>query len=589
MVKVKYFNKNKFAIDINSDSRFYEVVTAIKQFTVRNFDKKSKKWIVPIYDFKSTAKLMKKKYGFNITFDGDLPKLKQTYNNKIEWANNQLRIKKHGENLPEFELIKESMDTLKHPLYPFQSVGAYFVYRGKHTLICDMVGLGKTIQSLAVCEKRFNEKQINFTMVICPSTLKKNWESEIFEFTDRSYIVVGGNKAKRKKAYKQSYKYDYLIVNYDVLRNDYEMIQEYIINRSYKMQVVIDEIQYIKNRSAKRSIFTKLISGNALYRIGLSATIIENNVLDLFSSLQAIEINVFGDNSHYFHFMKNFCKVNWFGKVIGYNHPDVIRKRMSPYYIRRFKEDVLDELPDKIENNYWVELSSVQRKFYDDMSKKIVNEIEDMEKAQKIASADILPMITYLRQSVQSSKLVGHKENISTKTDQLIDFLSSIDKKSKVVVFSYFVDMVEILKDVLDEFGYKNIAMHGRPKTRSFVSLDDRVDLIKEWDKDNSYKVLVASDILREGVNILSANYLINFDILFNPAKMEQRVGRIDRIGNKHKVINVINFIAKDTIEDSIFTEILSPKRKMSTDIMDSGETETRLTIKNIKNLLKAK
>lgn len=587
MININKYNSNKFAIDIKSDARFYEALSVIKKFTVRNFDQKTKQWTAPIFDLKDVTSVMKKKYGFRLNFP-HFNSLKKSYNRKIKWANNQIRIKKLGEDLPEFDLVVKSMDTLNHKLYPFQSVGAYFCYLGQYSLICDMVGLGKTIQSLAVSEKRFDEGEINFTMIICPSTLKRNWEDEILEFTNRSVVVIDGNKSKRKKIYKQSYKYDYLIVNYDVLNNDYEMIQDFILNRSYRMQVVIDEIQYIKNRTAKRSKATKLISGNAVCRIGLSATIIENNVLDLFSSLQAIDINVFGDNSHYFHFMRNFCEVNWFGKVIGYKKPDELKRRMSPYFIRRFKEDVLDELPDKVENNYWVKLSSVQRKFYDDMSKKIVNEIEDMEKAQKIASADILPMIIYLRQCVLSAKLVGHKENISTKTEQLIDFLHSIDKKSKVVIFTYFVDMVEMLKDSLDKQGFKNIAMHGRGKMRSNVPLKDRIKVIKQWDNDNSYKALITSDILREGVNILSANYLINFDMLFNPAKMEQRIGRIDRIGNKHKVINVINFIAEDTIEVDMF-EILHSKRTMSTDIIDSGKTEKRMTIRDVKNLLKTK
>ena len=246
---------------------------------------------------------------------------------------------------------------------------------------------------------------------------------------------------------------------------------------------------------------------------------------------------------------------------------------------------VLDELPDKIENNYWVELSPEQRKFYDNVEKQIVDDISDMEKKEKIKYADILPMIIYLRQCVLSSKLVGHEKNISTKTDQLIKFLESLDENSKIVVFVHFVKMVEILKNELDKKNYKNICVSGDTNSKLLCPVSERIETVNRFNNDDSIKVLVTSDILIEGVNITSANYVVNFDILFNPAKMEQRIGRIDRIGNKHKVINIINIIALNTIEENIFEKVWK-KRKMSLDILDDNKFENRLTIKNIKELL---
>jgi SNF2 family DNA or RNA helicase len=471
-------------------------------------------------------------------------------------------------------------------LYQFQALGAYFLYKGKTSLLCDMVGLGKTIQAITATEKRFENNTINFGLIICPSTLKKNWYNEIEKFTkNKKALLISGGKQHRKYLYKRSYRYDYLIINYDLLLNDIEYMNEFVFGRNYKIQLIIDEIQYIKNKSTKRTKYARMIAEKCKYRIGLSATIIENTVIDLFSSFQVIDKTVFGDDGNYFPFVRRYCKFDFFGKPIGYKNADEIRKRISPYYIRRFKEDVLDQLPDVIENNYWISLSLEQRLFYNKIKEQIVDELQDRTKAEKIKNANVLTMLNYLRQSTLSAKLVGHKHNISTKTKELLNLLESIDNNSKVIVFCFFTDMIEILHRELSRLRIKHMAMHGFRSKKCYIHKDDRIDKIKEWDADNSQRVLLTSDILREGVNILSANYLVNFDLLFNPAKMNQRNGRFDRIGNKHKVINIINFIAEDTVEERVFN-YLYERKEMSTDILDSGKTEKRIQIKNITNFI---
>lgn len=169
-----------------------------------------------------------------------------------------------------------------------------------------------------------------------------------------------------------------------------------------------------------------------------------------------------------------------------------------------------------------------------------------------------------------------------------MDFLASIDDKSKIVVFTHFIGMVELLKETLDKYKYKNICIHGNQGSPLFCGINDRVKVINQFNGDESCKILVTSDILTEGVNITSANYVVNFDMLFNPAKMEQRVGRIDRLGTKHKVINIVNIIAEKTIEEQVF-ETVWEKRKMSTDILDNNRMENRLTIKDIRQLIEIK
>lgn len=591
MLTIKPLNQSFFQVEIikSEEQAFYTSLRTIHSMPVKKFNSQVKGWELPVYDLRDFVKKCRTR---NIPFKIQSKKqLIGIHNDLFKKRNKLLKIKKQE---VAFKKIKAKMDVLKHPLFDFQTIGSWYAYKASSCLIVDMVGLGKTIQSLAATEKSLLTGKCNFILVICPSTLKGNWESEIETFTnDRKCISIGGHKSYRKQLYKESYFYDYMIVNYDLLYRDIELIKKYVIERpSCKMQVIIDEIQYIKNKNAKRTRSTKEIalSENNHKTIGLSATILETSVTDLFSAFHIVDNYIFGDNTQFGNFIRNFCRTDFFGTIVGYKNEKLLKARMKPYYIRRFKEHVLDQLPKRIENNYFVELSPLQRKFYDDMAKRIVDEIDDEEKAARIKNANVLAMLTYLRQASISAKLVGHKKNISTKTDKLIDFIESIDKQhNKIVIFSHFTEMVEILYDVLNGMKIKTMGMHGKSHKRLGCPVVDRIPKTKKWDNDPTYKVLVTSDILREGVNILKANYLVNLDILFNPAKMEQRTGRLDRIGNKHSCINIVNIVAKDTVEETVAFRNFSNNRQMSEDIIDDGKTENRskrFKIKDLKGLL---
>jgi len=271
--------------------------------------------------------------------------------------------------------------------------------------------------------------------------------------------------------------------------------------------------------------------------------------------------------------------LNYWGDPDKPKHLDDLRTRQKPTFIRRLKDEVLDELPAKIENDYWIELSSEQREIYNDIKNQIVTEIQDQEKAEKIAMAEVLPMMTYLRMAAQSATLLTHKRGASTKLEQLMELIEDVGD-IKLVVFCFFTGMIDIIGETLTKKGVGNIAIHGKN-----TPPEARIATIQRFNDTPDIKVLATTDILREGVNITSANYLVNFDILFNPAKMEQRIGRIDRMGNEHTTINIINFIAVNTIEEDVF-EIYSNKKKMSHQVIDGGKTEARLTWKKIKSLM---
>jgi len=360
------------------------------------------------------------------------------------------------------------------------------------------------------------------------------------------------------------------------------LIKEFIIDSHFMFHLILDEIQYIKNNKAKRSKYTKKLAESARRVTGLTATPYENTPTDLWSIFHPIDTTVYGGQRTFSRFEERYIAQDYWGTATGARNLTELRKRKSPSFIRRLKEEVLDELPDKIESDYWVELSREQRQIYNDIKNKIVTEIQDQEKAEKIKMAEVLPMMIYLRMAVQSASLLTHKRGESTKLNQLVDLITDTGD-IKLVVFCFFTGMIDMIGDTLTGLGVGNIAIHGKN-----TKPDERVAKVNKFNNDKDIKVLATSDILREGVNATSANYLVNFDILFNPAKMEQRVGRIDRMGNENATINIINFIGVDTVEEEVYA-IYSGKKKISTEVIDDGKIENRLTMKSIKSLLELK
>ena len=564
-------DNNYAKVSIQKNKYFLMELSLIKDMPIRYWSVKDKSWFIPIFDLGLLSRKTKKTpYKLQITDE-----LKEKYQQYIANIKDILKIKKISN-----ETFIKDMDVLAINLYPFQTVGAYYLYKAQNAILGDSVGLGKTIMALAVVERWFNEVRINSTLVLCPSTLKRNWENEIKRFTERSTIVISGDKPKRKQQYKQAYKYDFIVISYDTLFRDYEdLIKPFILDKNFYFTLIMDELQSLKNSSAKRTKFSKLIAKNAKYRLGLSATPIENGIMDLYNVYQVIDNKIFGDGRLYEHFKNRYCILDYWGGIKDIKNRNIIIKRMKHVFIKRFKEDVSMQLPKRIENNYWIQLSDAQRSIYNDIKKKIIDEINDEKKAKKVRQANALAMIMYLRQVCLSAKLLGVADNISTKTDFLLDFIKSLDNRSKIVIFVHFKMMLQLLKNSLIDAGYNILTITASDK------IDDRFNILDKFNNNKNTKILLTGDVLTEGVNIPSANYSVNFDMLFNPAKMEQRNGRIDRLDNKHKTLNIINFIAENTIEERMF-EILENKRKLYKSIIDQNKVEGRLTLNNIGKLL---
>ncbi|MBD3194372.1 MAG: hypothetical protein GF317_04905 [Candidatus Lokiarchaeota archaeon] len=464
----------------------------------------------------------------------------------------------------------------------FQQSGVKFLLNVGKGIEGDVVGLGKTVISLTAAVKLIEDKSYSYCLIICPATLKRKWQNEINKFyPSLASQIIEGNKTERKKQWGMINKYFFSIVNYELLLRDKKEILNKVNNKSEKKILICDEVQYCKNHGAKRTRITKKIAKNFNRVFCLSASYMENSLLDLHSIMQITNPKILGLNK--FNFINRYIELDYFGGIKAYKNVEEVREKVKPYIIRRNKEQVFEQLPDKVEIDYYVDLTNRQKKFYEDIYNHITEMIIDMEKARRIRMADVLAQINYLKQACLSTELLDATINESAKLKELYNVMESLDKESKVVIFCFYKKMVEIICKKINEKGYEAVYMHG-----SSGKVGDRQKTIDEFNSNNGKKVLVTSDALRTGVDLTSANVLINFDLLYNPRAMEQRAGRIDRMGQKNSKITIMNIIANNTIEETI-KERLEDKEHLW-QIITGGNEEDRtekLTLNNIKNLLK--
>lgn len=576
MITIKEHNLDFISISIKAQDRsaFEKLLLIVKSYPKVLYNPKNCEWYLPIIQLSSIVSAYN-----NIGEEIDMPEILKQKSEDAKVRNEKLlKLKKI------FRGVKFDIPSLQPgtELYPFQKVGAGFLYLKKRVLCADCVGLGKTITSLAAIEKRFSHNALSRCLVICPNSLKIKWHNEIKKFFGKDSIVIIGAKKNRMEQYEEfAESYRYAIISYDTLRSDVEYIK-CILSDSIdgKIGIICDEIQYLKNYNVKRSAAVKSIvylkNVDCVY--GLSATYIENGLENLFGIFNIIDINVFGENYH--RYVNRYIKIDFWGRVLGYKNVEEVVDKIDTYNIRRHKEQVFDQLPKVNYIDYRVELTASQRSIYNDIEDKIVEEINDPDKALKVARSNAMTQLGFLLQSTLSSELFEAGKD-SSKLDELIEIIGGMDTESKIVIFCHYVKMVEIITRELNNAGYDSIYMHGQSELGESSIRQKTID---EWSNSENTRCLVTSDILAEGVDLVAANYLVNFDLLWNPAKMEQRGGRIDRISQKAKQITIINLIAKDTVEERVFKK-LEERKKIINTVVDGGYESDRMNMMSTSNL----
>ena len=427
---------------------------------------------------------------------------------------------------------------IKTRLYDYQKEGVRKIVEQGRILLADEMGLGKTIQAIASIEifaTRFNVKKV---LIICPTSLKFQWKREIEKFTDRNATVVEGAIHKRKDLYSSSAFYK--IISYGVCRNDLNLI-----NSFNPELVIIDEAQRIKNWKTQIAQAVKKISTE--YAIVLTGTPLENKIDELHSIVEYIDMFKLGP---LFRFLYNHQILDEFGKLKGYKNLREINNTLSDILLRRTKKEIIDQLPGRVDKNFFVELTKEQETDHNSYYDSVCQLVNKWIRQGMLSDSDrdkLLLNLNCMRMVCDSTYILNQNTNHGNKIAELKELLFELlqNEDNKIVVFSQWKRMFELIIKELKKLSIHFVYLNGD------ISAKQRKQIIDAFQDNREIRVFLSTDAGGVGVNLQSANILINMDLPWNPAVLEQRIGRIYRLGQK-KHVSVFNFIAKKSIEHRI-------------------------------------
>jgi superfamily II DNA or RNA helicase len=457
---------------------------------------------------------------------------------------------------------------VKVPLYDYQAEGALFAARAGRCLIGDEMGLGKTIQAIAAAELMARHFGVERVLIVCPTSLKHQWQREIERFSDRAAMVINGLKPQRSAQFAMPATIK--IMNYDTVHADLDLITQWAPDL-----VILDEAQRIKNWNTRVARSVKRI--DTPYAIVLTGTPLENRLEELISIVQFVDRNRLGPT---FRLLENHQKRDDHGKVIGYTNLDRIGATLEPILLRRKKDQVLDQLPERLDKNLFVPMTPLQQHFHDENKETVARIVLKWRRHQYLSEADkqrLMIALQNMRMACDSSYLLDQGTNQGFKAAELTAQIDELFEEEgiKAVVFSQWLRMHEVLVKEMQKKPWEHVLFHGG------VPSAKRNDLVDRFRDDPKCRLFLATDAGGVGLNLQFASVVVNMDLPWNPAVLEQRIGRVHRLGQKRKV-QVINFVAKGTIEEGMLS-VLSFKKSLFAGVLDGGEKDvmfggTRLT-----------
>jgi len=470
-----------------------------------------------------------------------------------------IHLEKKYEQLREFKHIKEIPPpaSLEHILRPYQIHGFQwlnYLHEVKWGgILADDMGLGKTVQALSFLQHYKTEYNQLLALVVCPTTLIFNWENEIRKFTPELtyHIHHGGDRSRNKELLS---KYNVIITTYGTLRSDIKLLMD--IHLDY---VILDESQAIKNPASKVTKAACLL--NTKHRLCMSGTPLQNNTFDIFAQMNFLNPGMLGSIEF---FRQEFAiPIDKFGEP---DRKDHLRKLLYPFILRRTKEQVAQDLPEKMETILYCEMEEEQRKVYNayrnDYRDKILGTIETqgIQKSQ----LTILQGLMKLRQICDSPAILNEPEkypNHSIKLDELTREITENIGDHKALIFSQFLGMLALIREKLKALDVKFEYFDGS------TAAQDREKAIQNFQKDDECRVfLISLKAGGVGLNLTAADYVYIVDPWWNPAVEQQAIDRTHRIGQT-KNIFAYRMICKDSIEDKIL-QLQEKKRVLAKDLI---------------------
>ena len=473
----------------------------------------------------------------------------------------QLRGRQHFET--EVAAGNTSLDLVKHPLYPYQQEGMLHLAFTGRALLADEMGLGKTVQAVAACELLRRTLGIRRVLVISPASLKGEWEEQIAKFTDLPAHIIQGPRARRLRQYDEPA--FFYLANYEQVRPDVEEI-----NATLAPDVIIlDEAQRIKNWQTKTAIAAKRLKSP--YAFVLTGTPVENRIDEIYSIAQFLDPFIFGP---LFRFNRDFYQLDEKGRAIGYKNLDQLHKRLQAVMLRRRKEDVEGQLPGRTINTYFVPMHKEQTLRYGEYEAKAAR-LAAMARKRPLKKEEMERLQQYLacmRMLCDTPYILDQDCRISPKLKELDTILQEImeDGDHKIIIFSEWERMLELVREQAEEMGLGYALHTGK------IPQPKRRDEIRRFKNDPECRLFLSTDSGSVGLNLQVADVVINLDMPWNPAKLEQRIARAWRKHQKRPV-QVINLVSEHSIEQRMLS-LLEQKRSLAEGVVDGkGKNEMDL------------
>lgn len=447
-------------------------------------------------------------------------------------------------------------------LYPYQKEGVRFAYRAGRSLIADEMGLGKTVQAIATAELFRKRNMVASTLIVCPTSLKYQWQKEIARFTGQEALIIEGQSTRRRELYSQDYAYK--IVSYHTLANDIK-----VLGKLRTDLLIMDEVQRLKNWNTQISQAARRIESE--YAVILSGTPLENKLDELYSVMQFVDQYALGP---LYQFIGNTIVASETGKVVGYRNLSSVASRIKDTLIRRRKTDVALQLPERTDKVLFVPLTKEQRAIHDDAQAVVAQLVYKWNRMKFLSEKDrkrLLLTLTQMRMVCDSTYLIDQKSRNDTKVAEAVQLVADMidNGDGKAVIFSQWERMTRIVAEELDRAGIKYEYLHGA------VPAAKRGGLCQRFTDDPEVRVFLSTDAGATGLNLQTASLLINLDLPWNPAVLEQRCARIHRIGQQRNV-QIVNLVATGTIEERMLAT-LNFKSKLFEGVLDGGEDQITL------------
>jgi SNF2 family DNA or RNA helicase len=462
---------------------------------------------------------------------------------------------------------------LKTKLLPYQERGAIFAACRGRVVLADDMGLGKTVQALAAAEMLRRRRGIQRVLVVAPASVKYQWKTEIEKFTDLPAQVIDGLLPRRRELYASPKFFN--LSSYELVLKDVRYMHELAPDL-----IILDEAQRIRNWTTATARTIKQLKSR--YAFVLTGTPLENKLEELFSVVEFIDGRRLGPA---FRFLDEHRTEDEQGHLIGYHGLDRIHDQLAPILLRRTRQEVLKDLPKRTDQILHVPLTPQQAEPYYEQSDILAALMRKWERQGWLSEIDqkrVLCCLQNMRMLCNSTFLFDKQTNHSPKLAEFREIVRelAIEEGRKVVVFSEYERMTHLAGEELKKLGIGFVSLHGGVPSRN------RGALIEKFRRDPECRVFLSTDAGGVGLNLQAASAVINFEPPWNPARLEQRIGRVHRLGQAHPV-HVVHLLTKDSIEERVW-KTLQLKKSLFAGVFDSPTGEVSFAELGKKSILQS-